>query len=36
MDFVRPGCEAFRTYGVKQVVGISALGRGWAKDAGHV
>lgn len=36
VDFARPACEAFKTLGVKQVVGISALGRGWTKDAGHV
>jgi uncharacterized protein YbjT (DUF2867 family) len=36
VDFARPGTEAMRRQGVKQVVGISALGRGWPKDAGHV
>ena len=36
LDFSRPACEALKTSGVKQVVGISALGRGWPKDAGHV
>ena len=36
VDFARPGCEAFKAQGVKRVVGISALGRGWPKDAGHV
>lgn len=36
VDFARPGSEAMRRQGVKQVVGISALGRGWPKDAGHV
>jgi uncharacterized protein YbjT (DUF2867 family) len=28
LDFTRPACAAFKTYGVKRVVGISALGRG--------
>jgi len=36
VDFARPACKAFKAHGVKQVVGISALGRGWPKDAGHV
>ena len=36
MEFARPGCEAFKSYGVKQVVGISALGRGWPKNSGYV
>lgn len=36
VDFARPGCEAFKSRNVKRVVGISALGRGWPKDAGHV
>ena len=35
VDFSRPGCEAMQRQGVKQVVGISALGRGWPRDAGH-
>jgi uncharacterized protein YbjT (DUF2867 family) len=30
VDFSRPACEAFRSRGVKRVVGISALGRGTA------
>jgi uncharacterized protein YbjT (DUF2867 family) len=36
--FTRPAAEAFRKYGVKQVVGVSALGRGtpWAAHAGYV
>lgn len=29
VDFSRPACEAFQTQGVKRVVGVSALGRGW-------
>jgi uncharacterized protein YbjT (DUF2867 family) len=36
VDFARAGCEAFKSQGVKRVVGISALGRGWPKDAGYV
>lgn len=36
VNFARPACEAFKSQGVKRVVGISALGRGWPKDAGHV
>lgn len=36
VDFARPGCEAFKSQSIKRVVGISALGRGWTKDAGHV
>lgn len=36
VDFARPAAEAFKSQGVKRVVGISALGRGWAKNAGHV
>jgi len=28
LDFTRPACAAFKTRGVKRVVGISALGRG--------
>jgi uncharacterized protein YbjT (DUF2867 family) len=36
LDFTRPACEAFRTQGVSRVVGVSALGRGWPGNAGHV
>lgn len=36
VDFTRPACEAIRNQGVKQVVIVSALGRGWAKDTGYV
>jgi uncharacterized protein YbjT (DUF2867 family) len=38
VDFSRPACEAFRSQGVKRVVGVSALGRGtpWAAHAGLV
>jgi uncharacterized protein YbjT (DUF2867 family) len=28
VDFTRPACAAFKTHGIKRVVGISALGRG--------
>src|SRR6266404_9691393 len=28
LDFTRPACAAFKTQGIKRVVGISALGRG--------
>lgn len=34
--FSRPACEALRECGVRHVVGISALGRGWPRNAGHV
>ena len=36
--FTRPAAEAFKRYGVKRVVGVSALGRGtpWAAQAGYV
>jgi uncharacterized protein YbjT (DUF2867 family) len=38
VDFARPACEAFKSRGVKRVVGISALGRGTAiaARAGYV
>jgi uncharacterized protein YbjT (DUF2867 family) len=38
VDFTRPACEAFKSGGVRRVVGISALGRGHAlsKNAGYV
>lgn len=38
VDFTRPACAAFRTHGVKRVVGITALGRGTpqAEHAGYV
>lgn len=35
-DFSRPACGAIRSRGVKRVVGVSALGRGWPNEAGHV
>jgi uncharacterized protein YbjT (DUF2867 family) len=38
LDFTRPACAAFKSQGVKRVVGVSALGRGTpvAKTAGFV
>jgi uncharacterized protein YbjT (DUF2867 family) len=33
LNFTRPACEAFRSQGVKRVVGITALGRGTALAA---
>jgi uncharacterized protein YbjT (DUF2867 family) len=36
VDFSRPACDALRSQGVKRVVGVSALGRGWPKNAGLV
>jgi uncharacterized protein YbjT (DUF2867 family) len=38
LDFSQPALEAFRSHGIKHVVGISALGRGTepAARAGHV
>lgn len=36
VEFSRPACEAIRVCGVKHVVGVSALGRGWSAPAGHV
>lgn len=36
LDFTRPACDAFRRHGVSRVVGVSALGRGVAENAGHV
>ena len=36
VDFTQPACEAFKSQGVKRVVGVSALGRGWSKPAGLV
>jgi uncharacterized protein YbjT (DUF2867 family) len=36
VDFTRPACDALRSQGVKRVVGVSALGRGWPKNAGLV
>jgi uncharacterized protein YbjT (DUF2867 family) len=38
VDFSRPACEAFKSQGVRRVVGVSALGRGAAvaRNAGFV
>jgi uncharacterized protein YbjT (DUF2867 family) len=36
VDFARPACDAFKNLGVQRVVGISALGRGWPRNAGLV
>jgi uncharacterized protein YbjT (DUF2867 family) len=36
VEFTRPACDAFVSEGVRQVVGISALGRGVAGNAGLV
>jgi uncharacterized protein YbjT (DUF2867 family) len=36
MEFARPACDALRSHGVRRVVGVSALGRGVAKNAGLV
>jgi uncharacterized protein YbjT (DUF2867 family) len=38
VGFSRPACDAFKSQGVKRVVGVSALGRGtpWAAHAGLV
>jgi uncharacterized protein YbjT (DUF2867 family) len=36
LDFTQPACDAFRSQRVKRVVGVSALGRGWPKNAGLV
>ena len=35
VGFARPACDAFESQGVKRVVGISLLGRGWPRDAGY-
>lgn len=36
VDFTRPACDAIKSQGVKRVVGVSALGRGIARNAGLV
>lgn len=38
VDFTRPACEAFKSQGVKRVVGVSSLGRGkaMAGKAGYI
>ena len=35
VDMSRPVAEAIAHHGVRHVVSVSALGRGWPKDAGH-
>ncbi len=35
VDMSRPAAEAIGRHGVKHVVSVSALGRGWPRDAGH-
>ncbi|CAG7651884.1 NAD(P)H-binding protein [Paenibacillus allorhizosphaerae] len=36
LGFVRPVCEAINSQGVKRVIGVSSLGRGFAKNAGQI
>ena len=36
LDFTRPACEAFVSQGVKRVVGVTSLGRGYGKNAGNL
>jgi uncharacterized protein YbjT (DUF2867 family) len=36
LDFSRAASDAFRSQGVKRVVVVSALGRGWPRDTGYV
>jgi len=36
LDFTRPACAAIRSRGVRRVVGVSALGRGFPRNAGLV
>lgn len=36
VGFTRPVLAAFQRHKIKRIVNISALGRGWAKPAGHV
>lgn len=36
VDFARPATDALKTTTIKHVVSISALGRGWPNEAGHV
>jgi uncharacterized protein YbjT (DUF2867 family) len=36
LDFTKPACDAIRSQRVKRVIGVSALGRGWPKNAGLV
>jgi uncharacterized protein YbjT (DUF2867 family) len=34
LSFTRPACEAIESQGVKRLVGVTSLGRGYEKDAG--
>lgn len=34
LDFTQPACEAIKSQGVKRVVGVTSLGRGYEKNAG--
>ncbi|WP_405758890.1 NAD(P)H-binding protein [Streptomyces sp. NBC_01420] len=36
LGFTRPACEALRQRGVRRVVGVSSLGRGYGKHAGQL
>ncbi len=36
VDFTRPACDTLKRHGVKRVVVVSALGRGWPRHAGFV
>lgn len=36
LDVTRPACEAIERQGVRRVVGVTTLGRGWAGNAGHL
>ncbi|MFC5187168.1 NmrA family NAD(P)-binding protein [Actinomadura harenae] len=36
LEFTRPFCEVIAETGVQRVVGVSTLGRGVAKNAGHI
>lgn len=36
LDFTQPMCEAIKSQGVKRVVGVTTLGRGWPKNAGNL
>ena len=36
VGFTRPAAEAIRRHGVQRVVVVSALGRGWPREAGYI
>ncbi len=36
VGFTRPAAEAIKEHGVKRVVIVSALGRGWPRDTGYI